>query len=88
MDTLASPMPVYNVDGTPNQRGPITKCVHAMTRLGNKSYPVKYFVTALGDQDIILGFSWLQQYNPIIDWKAGTALFANDEPRSLTTFLQ
>lgn len=69
---MIKPLPVYNVDGTPNARGPITECVWAMTKLGRKSHLVKYFVTALGDQDVILGLSWLRQYNPLVNWKKGT----------------
>jgi hypothetical protein len=32
-------------------------------------------VTGLGKQRIILGFSWLHKYNPIIDWKKGEVTF-------------
>ena len=28
-------------------------------------------MTGLGKQKIILGFTWLQKYNPLIDWKTG-----------------
>jgi hypothetical protein len=32
-------------------------------------------VTGLGKQKIILGFSWLHKYNPIINWKKGEITF-------------
>jgi hypothetical protein len=32
-------------------------------------------VTGLGKQKIILGFPWLHEYNPIIDWKKGKITF-------------
>jgi hypothetical protein len=32
----------------------------------------RLLVTGLGKQKIILGFTWLQEANPIIDWKKGT----------------
>ena len=28
-----------------------------------------FVVTNLGKQDIILGFTWLQEHNPEIDWQ-------------------
>jgi len=30
-------------------------------------------VTGLGNQKVILGFPWLKESNPTIDWKEGTA---------------
>lgn len=85
---MIKPLPVYNVDGTPNARGPITECVWAMTKLGSKSHLVKYFVTALGDQDVILGLSWLRQYNPLVNWKKGTVEFSETEPHAFTKLLR
>ena len=37
-------------------------------------------VTGLGKQKIILGFNWLQEANPIIDWKKGTLEWRQPDP--------
>jgi hypothetical protein len=39
--------------------------------LGERKFKERFYVTGLGKQRIILGFSWLHKYNLIIDWKKG-----------------
>jgi len=36
---------------------------------------IKFFITALGDDDIILGHAWLRKHNPQIDWRASHITF-------------
>ena len=33
---------------------------------------VRLLVTGLGKQKILLGFPWLQKYNPVINWQTGS----------------
>ncbi|KZT64795.1 hypothetical protein DAEQUDRAFT_653187, partial [Daedalea quercina L-15889] len=61
------PIPVFNVDDTPNKKGTIT---HSGT-----TKVVKAYVAGIGWQDIILGHEWLQKENPVIDWKSGQMKF-------------
>ena len=45
-----------------------------MSNSNSKSIPENSendYVMGLGKQKIILGFTWLQKYNPLIDWKTG-----------------
>src|SRR5258705_9671845 len=35
------------------------------------------YVTALGDQNFILGLPWLKKYNPVIEWREKTLEFRN-----------
>ena len=37
-----------------------------------KVMDIRLMVTGLGSQKIILGFPWLNEHNPDIDWKTGT----------------
>jgi hypothetical protein len=31
----------------------------------------RFYITNLGDDHILLGYPWLEEFNPDIDWKAG-----------------
>ena len=69
--TLASPIPVRNVDGTLNKAGSVTEVVELVLRYRNHSECAFFTVTSLGSQKVIMGHSWLQKHNPDIDWSTG-----------------
>ena len=60
---------VYNVDGSPNEAGCITKTVEVILRLNEHAKRVNFAVTNLGKHNLILGFMWLQEHNPEINWQ-------------------
>ena len=68
---LLSPIPVFNVDGTPNQQGFITHCVRRNLTIAGVTQRTRFLVTALGNENIILGLPWLRQTNAKVDWKRG-----------------
>ena len=59
---------VFNVDGSPNETGSITEIVNVILCYDGHTECTSFTVTSLGKQDIILGFTWLQEYNLEIDW--------------------
>jgi hypothetical protein len=59
----------YNVDRTENKWGTINAHVNLKFKLGDQKFNERFYVTGLGKQRIILGFSWLHKYNPIIKKK-------------------
>jgi hypothetical protein len=63
---------VHNVDRTQNQAGEIMYCCVLKTKLGQKEKAQKFYITDLGKYQIILGYPWLHDYNPQIDWMEGT----------------
>ena len=69
---LDHPIPVRNVDNTPNSQGPIRYCLWKDTFLGSKRVRTRFLITALGKQTMILGLPWLRKYNPTINWAKGT----------------
>lgn len=69
------PIPTYNADGTLSSHGNITRYTWAWTQFGDQKHLLKYLVTSLGDQDVILGLDWLRKYNPSIDWTSGEIKF-------------
>ncbi|GLB45128.1 putative retrotransposable element tf2 155 kda protein type 1-like [Lyophyllum shimeji] len=70
--TLSWPISVNNVDGTANTAGAITEVVDLVLRYNGHSERVVFAVTDLGEQDMILGFTWLKEHNPEINWATGT----------------
>jgi gag-polyprotein putative aspartyl protease len=74
---LDQPVKAYNMDGTENKQGTINAYVNLEFKLGDQKFNERFYVTGLGKQKIILGFSWLHKYNliMIIDWKKGEITF-------------
>jgi hypothetical protein len=68
---LSRPIPVNNVDGSPNKQGPILEVVDAELCYQGHMERVRFAVTDLGDAKMLLGRSWLSAHNPEVDWKTG-----------------
>ena len=66
---LLHPILVYNVDGNLNEVGSITEIMDVILQFNDHSKYTSFAVTSLGKQDIILGFTWLQEHNPEINWQ-------------------
>src|SRR6266850_1105871 len=62
---------ILNVDGTENRAGLIKHCVHLYIKCGNQQKRTKFFVTNLGKEQAILGYPWLEEFNPAINWGEG-----------------
>ena len=69
---LERPVPVKNVNETPNKDGQLTHCVHLWVQLGEKKELMLFYLTNLGEDHTILGFPWLTAFNPKINWTEGT----------------
>ena len=68
---LEKPIMVYNVDGTKNKKGTITRCVDVNLQIGDKVIPTELMITGLGWQKVILGFPWFEEQNLEINWEKG-----------------
>jgi hypothetical protein len=66
---LTKPIPVYNVDGTANDAGAITDIADVILCYENHSEHTQLAVTHLGKQSLILGYNWLCNHNPEINWQ-------------------
>jgi Retroviral aspartyl protease len=69
---LRYPIEVFNMDGTPNKRGTITKYTWLDLTINGQMQTHNLLVTGLGKQKIILGYLWFKQTNPDINWKECT----------------
>ena len=71
---LQNPFPVRNVDGTENIMGWVRHTTTQTVRIYSKSGQsyheerAEFYITDIGDHDIILGTDWLDEHNPEIDW--------------------
>ena len=88
---LAQPIPVFNVDDTPNKKGSTWCTVKIPYSFGGEEHEVTAYAANIGSQDIILGYQWLNKLNPEIDWDTGainlrrTSNLELAEPESLNT---
>ena len=71
---LHRPIPVKNIDGTNNQGGAITHTVALHLSARTHEEDLRFFVTDLGGDDLILGLPWLEKHNPPVDWNSGIQL--------------
>jgi len=65
--TLSRNISVFNVNGSPNEAGQITKVVDVVLRYKTHSKRMLLAVSGLGKQSLILGYDWLKDHNPKVD---------------------
>jgi hypothetical protein len=75
------PIEVFNVDGTPNKRGTITKYTRLDLTINRQTKTHNLLVTGLGKQKIILGYPWFKQANPDINWKERTLVWRSEQDK-------
>ena len=68
---LLTPRKIVNIDGTPNTRGEIRYYVDLDMNHGSTKVQLRFFLTNIGERDIILGYPWFMAVQPNIDWKCG-----------------
>jgi len=81
---LPEPLNAYNVYRTKNKKGMITSCVEIDLQIGDRIKSTRLYVTGLGKQKVILGFPWLQDENPDVNWKTGEMKWKREEQRKLS----
>jgi len=69
--TLLHNILVFNVDGSPNEAGQISEVVDVVLRYKTHSKRMLLAVSRLGKQSLILGYDWLKDHNPRINWEKG-----------------
>jgi len=67
--TLLCNIPVFNVDGFPNEAGQISEVVDVVLHYKTHSERMLLAISGLGKQSLILGYDWLKDHNPKIDWE-------------------
>ena len=63
---------IWNIDGTNNKAGRITEYVDLSVQTGKKQNKMRFLITDLGHEDLILGYPWLATFEPKFSWADGT----------------
>jgi len=69
--TLSHNIPVFNVDGSPNKAEQISEVVDVVLCYKTHSERMLLAVSRLRKQNLILGYDWLKDHNPKINWEKG-----------------
>jgi len=79
--SISRPIPVFNIDGSPNEAGQISEVVDVVLRYKTHSERTLLAVSNLGKQNMILGYTWLKDHNPEVDWQTREVQMNRCPPR-------
>ena len=65
---LLIPIPVYNTDGTLNDRGSISEFALLELQIEEHKEQIAMALSNLSTHNIFLRHDWLKNHNPKIDW--------------------
>jgi len=74
---LEKPVPVQNIDGTSNSTGSIKYFCWLKIKIKEHKRRMKFFLTNLGNNQFILGYPFLKEFNPRINWEKAQLLDGN-----------
>ena len=81
---LDKPKKLKNVDDTTNKSGEITHCVYLNVQTDQRHKEMRFLIADIGQEEVILGYPWLEEYEPKFSWKHGT-LDKQYQPVTLTS---
>jgi len=69
--SISCPIPVYNMNSSPNEAGQISEVVNVVLYYKTYSEKMLLAVSSLGKQSIILSYTWLKDHNLEVNWQTG-----------------
>ena len=60
---------IWNIDGTSNKAGMISEFVDLHVQTQGRTEQMRFLVTDLGTEDLILGYPWLAVFEPKFQWR-------------------
>ena len=66
------PIRIWNIDGTHNQGGAITHYTDLKVHTGEQKKTLRFLITNLGRDEVILGYPWFTAFKPKFHWKDAT----------------
>jgi len=79
-EKLRTPLLVHNADDSVNIHGRIMHKVLLAMKTGSHQEVVTFYVSDLGHNDLILGYTWLRKHNPLVDWQTPEVTFSECPP--------
>ena len=67
---LEKPKQIYNIDNTSNKAGSITHSLELKVTTKKQDKVMRFLVTNIGHEDILLGYPWLVTFEPKFKWKS------------------
>src|SRR5260221_6085612 len=77
---LPNPVPVHNVDGTPNENRSIMEEVEVILQYGQHTEKARLAVANLRWQTVIIRHSWLTHHNLEVDWACQSVTMSRCPP--------
>ena len=69
MTPLEKPKRIYDIDNTSNKSGSITHSLELKVTTKGTDRVMRFLVTDIGNEDILLGYPWLMTFEPKFGWK-------------------
>ncbi len=69
---LEKPQRIWNIDNTENKDGSITHYVDLQVQTHGIHRNMRFLITNIGHEVIVLGYPWLAAYKPKFSWKHAT----------------
>jgi hypothetical protein len=69
---LERPKKIWNIDDTTNKSGEITHFVDLDVQTKGIHKEMRFLITDIGKEDILLGYPWLSTYEPGFSWRHAT----------------
>ena len=69
--TLRYPRPLFNVDGSTNKQGDLKYYTDVSMRTGTATKKMRFFLSDLGNHNVILGYPWFAAFQPKVEWAKG-----------------
>ena len=72
LQELPKPKKIFNIDNTTNKAGSITHFLDLSVKTKDTTKKMRFLVTDIGHEDILLGYPWLATFEPKFNWQSAT----------------
>jgi hypothetical protein len=70
LQTLPTPKKIFNIDNTTNKSGMITHFLDLNVRTNGTNKEMRFLVTDIGHEEVLLGYPWLATFEPRFNWRS------------------
>jgi hypothetical protein len=70
LQTLPTPKKIFNIDNTANKSGMITHFLDLNVRANGTTKEMRFLVTDIGHEEVLLGYPWLATFEPRFNWRS------------------